>query len=183
MKTLSRSLVVAASAALLFAGCATAPSSDQDKQWQSEEVETTIDKFTSRDAGIGNYFADAYGYAVFPAVGKAAVAVGGAYGRGQVFEQGAFLGYAKLEQASIGFSLGGQKFAEVIFFKDKYSLDSFTSGSFEFAAQASAVAVKAGASADADYSNGVVVFTMPLGGAMFEAAVGGQKFKFEKGTM
>ena len=183
MQTITRTLVAAASAALLFAGCATTPDSIEDKEHQDQQVATTIDKFKSRDSGISNYFSKAHGYAVFPAVGKAAVFAGAAYGRGQVFEQGEFIGYAKLEQATLGFSLGGQKFAEVIFFKDKYALDSFKSGSFEFAAQASAVAIKAGASADADYSNGVVVFTMPLGGAMFEASVGGQKFKYEKTNM
>jgi hypothetical protein len=47
------------------------------------------------------------------------------------------------------------------------------------AAQVSAVALKAGASADADYKDGVAVFTLSKGGAMAEASVGGQKFSYE----
>ncbi len=47
------------------------------------------------------------------------------------------------------------------------------------AAQASAVAASAGTSANAKYQNGVAVFTLPKGGLMAEASVGGQKFGFE----
>ena len=164
----------------VLGACSTTPTTETDRDLQSAEVKTTIDKLKSRDPGLSKWFTEAYGYAVFPSVGKGAVGVGGAFGRGQVFEKGAFIGYSKLSQASIGLALGGQEYAEAIFFKDKYALKNFTSGTFEFAAQASAVAVRAGASADADYNNGVAVFTMPLGGAMFEASIGGQKFKFEK---
>ena len=60
--------------------------------------------------------------------------------------------------------------------------DDFTDGNFEFNAQVSAVAVTAGASADAGYSNAVAVFTLAKGGLMYEAAVGGQKFSFEAGN-
>jgi hypothetical protein len=43
----------------------------------------------------------------------------------------------------------------------------------------SAVAVAAGASANAKYRQGVAVFTATRGGLMFEASVGGQKFSYE----
>jgi lipid-binding SYLF domain-containing protein len=82
-------------------------------------------------------------------------------------------------QATIGFQLGGQAYREIIFFKDQKALDHFTSGNFEFSAQASAVAVTAGAATDADYSDGVAVFTLPKGGLMYEASVGGQKFSYD----
>ena len=52
-------------------------------------------------------------------------------------------------------------------------------GNFEFNAQVSAVAVTAGASANAGYAYGVAVFTQTKGGLMYEASVGGQKFSFE----
>jgi hypothetical protein len=45
-------------------------------------------------------------------------------------------------------------------------------------AQASAVAVTAGASADADYDKGVAVFTNVGGGLMYEATIAGQKFHY-----
>ncbi|MCG6915995.1 MAG: hypothetical protein LJE89_00475, partial [Deltaproteobacteria bacterium] len=74
--------------------------------------------------------------------------------------------------------IGGQSYREIIFFKDKQTLDTFKKGNLELSAQVSAIIVKEGASKDASYSNGVAVFTMPTKGAMAEASVGGQKFKY-----
>ena len=68
--------------------------------------------------------------------------------------------------------------SEVIAFENKTALDEFTSGSFELAAQASAVAVQTGASAAASYRNGVAVFIVGEMGLMAEATVGGQSFSF-----
>ncbi len=139
----------------------------------------TIAKFKQTDPDLQVFFDKAYGYAVFPTVGKAAIGIGGAHGTGVVFEQGKMIGTSKLNQLTIGFQLGGQSYSEIIFFEDKKTLDDFKKGNFEFSAQASAVAVKKGASKDADFDNGVAVFTLPKGGLMFEASVGGQKFSFE----
>ena len=125
------------------------------------------------------FFDQARGYAIFPTVGKGGIGIGGAYGKGKVFEREKLIGRTKLMQATIGFQLGGQAYREIIFFKDKNALDHFTSGNFEFSAQASAIAVTAGAATDADYSDGVAVFTMPKGGLMYEASIGGQKFSFD----
>ena len=125
------------------------------------------------------HFNEAYGYVIFPNVGKGAIGVGGAAGNGIVYEGGKEIGAAKLTQVSIGFQWGGQAYREIIFFENKAAMDDFKGNNFEFAAQASAVAVTAGASADANYEDGVMVFTMQKGGLMYEASVGGQKFKFE----
>jgi len=143
------------------------------------DVAETIAAFKNKDPGMKIFFDQAYGYVVFPTVGKGAYVVGGAYGPGKVYEKGTFIGTSKLIQITVGFQLGGQAYREIIFFKDKRALDHFTGGNFEFDAQASAVAVTAGASADAAYSDGVAVFTMPKGGLMFEASIGGQKFSFD----
>ena len=104
--------------------------------------------------------------------------VGGATGRGVVYEKGEVIGYSRMSQASIGFQLGGQSYAEVIFFQTKEALERFTGGNFEFGAQASAVALTAGVSADVNYRNGVAVFTQANGGLMYEASIGGQKFDY-----
>ncbi len=142
-------------------------------------VDEAITRLKTRDPSLNLFFSKAYGYAVFPTVGKAGMGLGGAYGEGEVYRQGRFIGTSSLSQLTIGFQLGGQAYTEIIFFKDKQALDDFTSGNFEFNAQASAVAVTAGASVDADYDNGVAIFTLPKGGLMYEAAVGGQKFSFD----
>lgn len=165
-------------AAIALAGCATAPSSEADRQSQDMEVQEAIREFKAADPGIARFFETAYGYAVFPSVGKGGIGVGGAYGKGQVFEQGRMIGWCDLSQATIGFQLGGQAYREVIFFAAKENLADFTSGDFEFSAQASAVALKAGAAANASYENGVAVFTLAKGGLMYEASIGGQKFDF-----
>ncbi len=147
----------------------------------NREVDEAIYRLKARDPGLKLFFSKAYGYAVFPTVGKAGLGLGGAYGEGEVYRQGRFIGTSTLTQLTIGLQLGGQAYTEIIFFKDKRALDDFTSGNFEFNAQASAVAVTAGASADADYDNGVAIFTLPKGGLMYEASVGGQKFSYEPG--
>ena len=126
------------------------------------------------------YFKKARGYAVFPNVGKGGIGIGGARGSGEVFEKGNIIGKTTLNQVSIGFQLGGQAFSQIIFFKDKNSLDRFTEGNFEFGASASAALVTEGANASADYSDGVAVLTFSKGGLMYEASIGGQKFSYEE---
>ena len=138
-----------------------------------------IASFKKNDPSLNRFFENAYGYAVYPSVGKGGVVVGGAYGKGMVFEQDQPIGNSTLSQVSIGLQLGGQAYSEIIFFKDKVALDDFKRGNYEMGAQVSAVAATAGASADTSYNGGVAVFTIAKGGLMFEASVGGQKFTFQ----
>ena len=166
-------------ALVVLGGCSTAPGSADDRVRLSRNVQATIHDFTFRDPGLAALFEQAHGYAVFPSVGKGAVGVGGAYGRGQVFKGGGLIGYCDLTQATIGFQLGGQAYSEVIFFEDDRALDRFKYNNLEFSAQVSAVAANAGASADANFHDGVLVFTMVRGGLMYEASVGGQGFTYQ----
>lgn len=132
-----------------------------------------------KDPDIQKFFDDSAGYAVFPGVGKGGIIIGGAFGRGLVLVNEQVDGYTSLSQATIGFQLGGQKYSQFIFFKDETALEHFKRGNFEFGAQASAVLVVLGASADADYDAGVAVFTVAQGGLMFEGSIGGQRFSYE----
>ena len=147
------------------------------------------------------FFENAYGYALFPVVGKAAFIVGGAYGEGQVYRRGQVTGTVNLIHGSIGFQWGGQAFSEIIFFQDKRAFDAFTRGQFEFDAKASAIAITAGASAKASTtgssasatagpqtgvqsqsyysSNGMATFVHAKGGLMAELSIGGQKFNYK----
>src|SRR5210317_2583016 len=102
------------------------------------------------DAGISNMFSSAYGYALFPTIGKAGFVVGGAYGKGRVYEQGKHIGNTAMTQATVGFQLGGAGFSQVVFFQDKRALEEFTKGSFEFGADAQATAITAAAGASAN---------------------------------
>ena len=141
------------------------------------EANETIKEFKEKDPGMNEIFASAVGYAVFPHIGKGGLGIGGAGGKGTVYKGGTTVADVKMSQVTIGFQAGGQKYAEVIFFENDETYNNFISEDFEFAAQVSAVALKAGASADAPYEDGLLVVTMAIGGLMYEASVGGQKFK------
>jgi lipid-binding SYLF domain-containing protein len=132
-------------------------------------------EFIKADQAMNGLFSKAYGYVIFPNVGKGGIGVGGASGNGAVYQAGQLIGMAKLTQVSIGLQAGGQAYREVIFFENKDAMDNRV----ELSAQVSAVAAASGASANAKYVEGVMVFTMQKGGLMYEASVGGQKFKFE----
>jgi lipid-binding SYLF domain-containing protein len=146
------------------------------------------------------YFGNSYGYAVFPTVGKGGIGIGGAYGKGSVYQAGKYMGEVSLSQVSVGFQLGGEGFSEIIFLQDKRAYDEFTSGNFEFDAKASVTAITANASATAGtqgaevgagtskkdtqtdsggYYKGMVVFTITKGGLMYEAVIAGQKFNYK----
>jgi len=165
----------------------------------ADKYTDTMDVFKKSEV-VQPFFKNAYGYAVFPTIGKGGIGIGGSYGTGQVYRGGKVTGEVSMIKGSIGFQLGGQAFSQMIFFEDKRAYDEFTSGEFEFDATASAVAITAGAQAKAgtegtsagasagpatgkqaktSYYKGMVVFTHAKGGLMYEASIGGQKFSFK----
>jgi len=164
----------------------------------SENFDTTLKSFHS-SSGTEKFFAEAYGYAVFPTIGKGGIGIGAAYGSGRVYRNNGVTGKTQMVQISIGFQLGGQAYSHIIFFKNKSAYDRFTSGSFEFGAEASAVALTLGANAKAgttgtsaggnearsedaksagQWTADMAVFTLVKGGLMYEAAIAGQKFSY-----
>ncbi len=142
-------------------------------------VAQALIKAKEKDPALKKWFDTAYGYAVFPKVGKGGIGIGGAHGKGIVIRGDSTVASTTLSQLTIGFQLGGQVYSEFIFFKDKTAFDNFARGNFEMGAQVSAVALTVGASADANYDGGVAVFTIAEGGLMYEATIGGQKFKYK----
>jgi lipid-binding SYLF domain-containing protein len=185
MKSIFRALSLAP-ALLLMAGMA-----------HAGKYSDTITMF--RNAGdSAAFFHKSYGYAVFPNVGEAGFVVGGALGKGRVYVHGRLVGDTTMGQVSVGFQAGGKDYSQIIFFEDRAALEKFQSGSFQFAAGASAVAITAGASAsagtsgssagasatmnnarnDGAYNNGMAVFTIAKGGLMYAATIAGQKFSY-----
>ena len=165
---------------------------------RADKYEDTIRTF--KNAGESAwFFSRSYGYAVFPTIGKGGIGIGGAHGSGRVFAHGAYTGDASMTQVTVGFQLGGQAYSMIVFLEDERAYKEFTSGSFEFGAQASAVAITAGAAAGAGttganasagtsakhtktaggFEKGMAVFTAAKGGLMYEATLGGQKFGFK----
>jgi lipid-binding SYLF domain-containing protein len=185
MKTFTR-ILAAAPALLLMAGMA-----------HAGKYQDTINLF--RNAGpSAAFFQDSYAYAVFPTVGEGGFVVGGALGKGHVYVHGRLIGDTTMGQVSVGFQAGGKAYSQIIFFQDKRALDEFRSGTFEFDAGASAVAVTAAASVSAGtsgvsagvsggekdarntgaYQKGMAVFTIAKGGLMYAATIAGQKFTY-----
>lgn len=163
----------------------------------ADEYQDTINVF--KNAGeSGSFFKAAYGYAVFPTIGKGGVGVGGAFGKGRVYEKGKYVGDASMTQVTVGFQLGGQAYSQIVFFEDQRAFKEFTSGNFSFGAEASAVAITAAAGAKASttgssagvsggrhdaktvgaYQNGMATFTVAKGGLMYAANIGGEKFSY-----
>lgn len=154
---------------------------DDDLKAESKQA---IANFKNADSTLTTYFADSAGYAVFPSVGKGGFIVGGARGRGLVFDKtGNVIGQSMMTQANIGAQAGGQTFAQIIFFQTPEALNNFKSGKFALGADVSAVVAKQGASQSAKFRDGVAVFALPTKGLMVQATVGGQKFSFQPAAM
>jgi lipid-binding SYLF domain-containing protein len=163
---------------LLTPASSRSPAPAAGTQADDSGVAAVIAKFKEKDPGMEKVFADARGYAVFPTVGKGAIGVGAARGKGYVYERGKLIGSSTLTQVTVGLQLGGQAYSEVVFLKDDAALTSFKRGRLKLDAQASAVALTERVSADLAYRDGVAIVTMAKGGLMYEASVGGQKFSF-----
>lgn len=167
-------------AATFLAGCSVSPRQSGQRETLMLDVQMAIADFKRADPTLQSYFDRSAGYAVLPKVFKGAFLLGGAYGRGMVFEKGGrFLGYCDMKQATLGFSFGGEYFREVIFFRYPQDLQIFTQGNFTLSVQATATAVSVGAAAKADYQDGMAVFVLADAGLMVDVSIGGQRFEFE----
>jgi lipid-binding SYLF domain-containing protein len=160
-------------------GCATAPRSAGDRQALITQANATIAQMTARDPGLHDLLNRSVGYVVFPGIGKAGLGVGGAFGRGVLFQHGHPEGYVSLTQGSFGLQAGAQSLAELIVFNDRNSLDQLKAGKYELGGNLSAVVVTTGAAAAVRFANGIAVFQMPNGGAMVEASIEGQKLDYQ----
>ena len=163
----------------LLGSCATAPASREDKAALVGAATTRWQQMRQEDPALGALVQRSYGYALFPDVGKAGLGVGGAYGRGVVYERGQHIGYSDLTQGTVGVQVGGQSFSELLVFESKAALDRFKAGQFGFAAGASAVVLKSGVATTLNFVDGVAVVVQPIGGVMVEAAIGGQQFTYQ----
>lgn len=133
-------------------------------------------KMIKKSPSLQSYYDQSYGYAVFPKVTKVGASLGFAAGKGRIFKNHVAISMSKLKQLTFGAQFGAQKYSEVIFFQNEKAFKQFMNKKLKFDGQASAVAIKKGASADLSYSDGVTVFTQAIGGLMFEASIGGQHF-------
>jgi lipid-binding SYLF domain-containing protein len=166
-------------AVAFLAGCNTAPRTSEGKADIVAECNAALRLAHSTDSSLDGVLRKAAGYAVFPSVGKGAIGVGGAYGKGVLYQMGQPIGYCDLSQGTIGLQFGGQSYCQIIAFETQQAVTDFKEGNFRFAAQATAVALKSGAGTNAKYTDNVAVFTMDEAGLMYEASIGGQKFSYQ----
>ena len=164
-------------AAALVVGCASVETT-QEKEALVKGATASRQAWINADPSIDGLVKKSYGYAFFPDVGSGGFIVAGSHGNGIVYEQGQQIGYAELTGGSVGLTVGGQKYSELIVFENKAAMDRFKKSEVNFGANANAVIAKTGAGASASFVDGVAVFVRPLAGAMAEASVGGQKIKY-----
>jgi lipid-binding SYLF domain-containing protein len=163
----------------LFAACAVAPKTAGQRAGLKIDADNTITQMTRQDPSLGPVLNQAAGYVVFPSVGQGGALVGGAGGKGVLYERGQPIGYADLRQVSVGAELGGQRFAELVVLRDQAAVDRVKGGTFDVGAQASAVIVTAGQAAATQFGQrGVAVYVQPHGGAMFNLSLTGQQIRF-----
>ena len=173
------SLIALLTLAAFFAGCSTAPKSEEKRDALVDNAQAILKEMKAQDPSLESFLSKGYGHVMFPTVGKGGLVAGGAYGRGVVYRGSDHVGYADLTQASIGLQAGGQSFAELIVFQDEATFNKFTASQLQFGANASAIALKTGAASSATFQNGLAVFVMPKGGLMFEVSLSGQQFKYQ----
>lgn len=162
----------------LLVSCSTAPTTTTERDELSQKATAERQEWYKLDPGIEALAKKSHGFAFFPEIGKGGLVVGGAYGRGVIYEQGQHIGYADMTQGSFGLQAGGQTYSELIVFENKATLERFKANQLDFGANASAIIAKTGAAMNARFVDGVAVFVRPTGGAMAEASLGGQRITY-----
>ena len=163
--------------ALLFTAVGTFAQSQDDKRVMADAEKAKM-KLQKMENGLDQFFSNASGYAIFPNVGEGALIVGGASGNGVLYENGVAVGMTSLKKVDVGLQAGGQALTEIIFFETEDALNEFKQGEYELTAEVNAVALDKGAAINANYTDGVVVFTKAKKGLMADVSVGGQKFEY-----
>lgn len=162
----------------MVAGCETVPDTAAERTDLQAQASSALGRAQAVDPTIVPHIQGATAVAVFPKIDKGGAGLGGAYGRGILFEKGVAIGYCDISQGTIGAQLGGQEYTEILVFNTQDSVSTFKAEKFEFNSQATAVALRKGAGTNVEYKNGVAVFTLDEAGLMGEASVGGQKFTY-----
>jgi len=162
----------------LLVGCSTAPPTTEAKDELFKKAAAERQEWSKLDPEMEGFARKGYGFAFFPEVTKGGLGVGGAWGRGVVYEQGQHVGYADITQGSLGLQAGGQTYGELIVFENKAAMDRFKERQFDVGANLSAVLATTGAAANARFVDGVAIFVRPIAGAMAEASLSGQRITY-----
>jgi len=175
--TASIAMFVAGCAVL--AGCATAPSTRAERQSLRQDAEATLVGMIAHDPALRSVTQKALAYAVFPSVGKGGVLIGGAYGKGILYEAGVATGYVSLEQASLGAQLGGQSFSELLVLRTVADVEALKAGSYTVGADLGIVVLSGEAAAHTSFDPNASVFVLSRGGLMVDLSISGQQLKYQ----
>jgi lipid-binding SYLF domain-containing protein len=167
-------------ACVLVSACEVMPAAEQDRAALYQAAQEALAEVEAADAALATQIRESLAYAVFPSVGKGAIGIGAAVGQGVLMEEGVLVGYCNVIQGSLGLQLGGQGYVEIVCFSTPKALSHFKRGVYSLSAQASAVALAAGAGGLSHSLDGIVVFIRDEAGLMIEAAVGMQEFHFRQ---
>lgn len=181
--------VVAAAMLLLAmaptnAGMFSSPEEKRDKI----DVNTRygLERLLTEDTKAKRLFESAHGYAVFAAT-KIAIGLTGGGGSGVAVEKetGKRV-YMKMGTGGIGLGLGGQAYKLIFLFEDEGTYFDFVYKGWEASASANAVALRAGANAEATFTNGMAVYQLTDAGLMISADIAGTRYwrntKLNKGV-
>lgn len=120
-----RFTLAALAAAGLAAGCANGIGSD-GAQIIDARVQSTLNFMFSNYPGTQELADASAGMLVMPLVTEAGlIGFGGAYGRGALLIDGVPVDYYSATQASVGFQIGAQQYAHVLFFMTEEALAEF----------------------------------------------------------
>jgi lipid-binding SYLF domain-containing protein len=172
-------LALAGAFAVLAIGAARTVYADESDAQLVNDAKRTVATYKEKDPSIETFFRKSAAYTVFPGIGKGGLGIGGAHGNGVLFENGKPVGKVTMNQVTIGAQAGGQEFSQIVFYETPKAVAELKASKANFTGDLSAVALNAGAAANAHFKNGVAVFTATKGGLMLEASLGGQKFKYE----
>jgi lipid-binding SYLF domain-containing protein len=178
MRSKTHAIVVTVLIIGLMASCSTGSVSKDEGDALLKSAQASRQEWNKIDPQFETFAKKGYGYAFFPEITKGGLLVGGAHGRGVVYEKGQQVGYADLTQMSAGFQAGLQDYSELIVFENQAAMDKFKGNEIDFSANASAVYADKGAAANAQFVDGIAVFVRPIRGAMAEASLGGQQVTY-----
>jgi lipid-binding SYLF domain-containing protein len=170
-------LLAAVGLCLGILGCAHTPTSPGARADLKDAAAKTLAQMEAKDSSLRPLLDQSVGYVVFPSVGSGGFIIGGGSGSGVLYENGAVTSFAEISQLSAGALAGGSTYSQVVVVRDRKALEDMKAGRFDFGAKASAVIVRTGAATGATFENGVAVFVEPIGGAMVNASIGGQKIR------
>ena len=171
MMSKRRVIVVMALTIGLMGGCSTGSVTKEEGDTLFKSAQASRQEWNKVDPQLETFAKKGDGFAFFPEIKKGGLIVGGAGGRGVVYEKGQHIG-------TVGFQAGGQTYSELIVFQDQAAMNRFKQNETNFGANASAVLAENGAAADARFVDGVAVFIKPITGAMAEASLGGQQITY-----